>query len=266
MIQIQCHGCGNQYTVGDEMAGTRCRCRSCGSEVQIPVPKTTTPATIDFQCRHCGKRFSVSPDMAGVRAKCQGCGNVVSVPASGTPTDADALENVQADQFGGSQLGPSQSSLNSAVVASSTSSMWIAIAGAGAAVLLLCVLGVIFYFLFGSSDEPPLVADATTSSADGTSGPLSRSENLPSTPARSNVKPPADNVPANPASSPPATASRTPIVPKRKAGELDPADFPEIQLDWSVSSLDSEDVVRAREHVTRILELRGIDVVPSSDK
>lgn len=38
MIRFNCHQCGRAFTVRDQDAGRRARCKTCGSEVTVPAP------------------------------------------------------------------------------------------------------------------------------------------------------------------------------------------------------------------------------------
>jgi hypothetical protein len=43
-ILFACAGCGEQYTVGDELAGTKGRCQRCGSSYDVPYHSAATAA------------------------------------------------------------------------------------------------------------------------------------------------------------------------------------------------------------------------------
>src|SRR4051812_27933557 len=53
MITFTCAGCGRSFTVPDEFAGRKARCKSCGAPVEVPanaapaadVPTPPTPGT-----------------------------------------------------------------------------------------------------------------------------------------------------------------------------------------------------------------------------
>jgi hypothetical protein len=44
-ISFACAGCGEQYTLGDELAGTKGRCQRCGSSYDVPYHSTAAGAS-----------------------------------------------------------------------------------------------------------------------------------------------------------------------------------------------------------------------------
>ncbi len=67
-ISFACAGCGEQYTVGDELAGKKGRCHRCGSFYDVPFQSTAVPAGAPGT----GKPPSVygfTPKQPGVREK-----------------------------------------------------------------------------------------------------------------------------------------------------------------------------------------------------
>lgn len=99
-VSFTCPGCGKHYTVRDELAGKRVKCK-CGENLHIPSsldehaagPAQSPPAAPDgppgaepagrtsFQCTECGQQYTVRGTLAGKQARCK-CGAVVQVPAA----------------------------------------------------------------------------------------------------------------------------------------------------------------------------------------
>lgn len=113
-ISFACATCAHRYQVAGSLAGKRARCKSCGTEMQIPgvaspvpapapvgarpggpsfgVPAreaVATPDVISFVCMACLREYRVDAAMAGRRVRCKSCGSEVAIPGAGPLSAAD---------------------------------------------------------------------------------------------------------------------------------------------------------------------------------
>lgn len=88
MITVQCKSCGTRYGVQDKFAGSRAKCKRCGTAVSIPhaadatVPAGSDLETILYNCPQCGGKLQNPGSMGGRRDKCPLCDFVHPVPLS----------------------------------------------------------------------------------------------------------------------------------------------------------------------------------------
>lgn len=73
MIQFSCPSCARVYTVADEFAGKKTRCRKCDTKLRVPMHTLPTvlpsKSTMLFDCLVCGRSMSRKAEA------CPHCGN-----------------------------------------------------------------------------------------------------------------------------------------------------------------------------------------------
>lgn len=89
MISFSCSNCGQNYTVADDKAGRRAKCKKCGYGVTVPqlasvpmppigvpTPRATVGDRISVVCPSCGSGQRVPVQVADRMLTCRHCGEV----------------------------------------------------------------------------------------------------------------------------------------------------------------------------------------------
>lgn len=214
-IQFQCQGCGNPFSVGDQMAGQMAQCNRCGAVVTVPsampapqasygAPAANWQATPGMPAGPAGYPAPGYPMQSGYGPTQSGFAPAPQAAPGAYPGMQPNMQYPSAAQPmpGGGMYNPS---LPPAKPANSGGMTMPLLIGGGVAAAVL-VLGGVLFFAFGSrSDSGPDIATA------------SNPPTAPVTPTQTPPTPPAATTTTAPAPAPATQTTPSPFAPPATA-------------------------------------------------
>lgn len=138
-MRVECPGCGHSFSAPAGSAGRKARCSKCAHVFVIEEPDAllgAMPAETEFLSLDCicGKAMRVRAEHAGMQVKCPACGQALIVPGGEVETAPVARAPARAS--------------------SSRSIPWLWISVAGAAAVVLLVVGIVAMSGWGKRATP----------------------------------------------------------------------------------------------------------------
>jgi hypothetical protein len=213
-IQFQCQGCGNPFTVAEQMAGQMAQCNRCGTVVTVPYPSATP------QAYHQAPGY---PVQGGYSAQTPTQAAPL-VPTGHAPQYAAYPGMQPAMPYPGAGQtmpgAPYSPNLPPAKPAASSGVLLPVAIGGGVAAAILVLGGILFFVFGGSSNDVATVAESPTQSAANVAVSPSAPPPMdppPIAPASSsqatNSNPPSNQAPSLPTASPADNGASAPSVP-----------------------------------------------------